>query len=428
MGGVESIVQRGTFALDNSTFVNTIDKVKANGHYYSDKPAMSYLVAVPVYSLIYNLFGINFKDHRRLAYYLITLFTVGLGISIMLVYFFKLLKRYELATKSKIFYTASLFLCTLVFTYSVIYSNHGLATALLPIAFYALLNLKKPKHYLFTGLLCGFTICIDLVAGGIFTALFGAWLFIKAKKKKLLLFDCAAMLALLVIFLKFPVTGSIFAVIYFIWLIKNTKSNTALFYAGVLIPVLIALLINFAISGSIIPFNVNTQLFKFSGSAFNEASLSGVVSQSGTQLWKYAFDLVIGKRGFILFTPVLLFAIAGLIIALFRKEHREEAIIVGMGIISVLLFYITRTNNHGGCCYGLRWTVPLIPLIYYFTPLLFEKKSKYVIILKVAFVMVLLISTIFAFVGAMEPWSCTDGLLPKYMVEGLIHKLTFNIF
>jgi hypothetical protein len=380
MAGVESIVERGTFAIDNSTFVNTIDKVKSGEHYYSDKPAMSYLVAVPVYYVLHRFFDLDFAHNRNLTYYLVTLFTVGISICIMLVYFYRLLGRFNLDKSMRIFYTASMYLGTLVFPFSLVYSNHGLATALVVITFYALLNAKTSEHYLYTGLLSGFLATIDLVLGSIFSILFFIWIFVKARRK------------------------------------------TTLFIAGAVIPVLVTLLINYSISGSIIPFNVNTQLFDFKGSAFGPGSLSGIVAQPLSEIGSYAFDLTLGKRGFLSFTPVLVFSLAGLIIALFRKKYRNEAMLVLAGTIATLVFYITRTNNHGGCSYGLRWTVPLIPLIYLFTPLIFAKKFKFITTVKILFVIVLVVSICFALLGAMEPWTCSQGLVPDFLIEQLKKK------
>jgi hypothetical protein len=381
LGAVESIVERGTFSIDNSTFVNTIDKVKANGHYYSDKPAMSYLVAVPAYFFLYHLFGFNFASNRELTYFLVTLSTVGLAISIMLVYFYRLLELFNLNQTKRLFFLSSMFLGTLVFSYSLVYSSHGLATALIPICLYFVLNVKKPKQMFITGLMCGLTACVDMVAGSIFTALF------------------------------------------FMFLWRNKRKNIMFFAVGAAIFALLAFLINFYISGNIIPFNVNQQMFNFSGSAFDKNSLSGVVMQPWANIPQYAFDLTFGKRGFFLFTPVLIFSVAGLICALFKKKYRELAILICMGAILTLLFYVIKTNNHGGCSYGLRWTVPLIPLLYLFTPIIFQVKTRFINWIKIAFIITLGVSAFFAFLGAMEPWTCTEGLIPKEHVRSLIGKL-----
>ncbi len=382
MAGVESIVERGTFAIDNSTFVNTIDKVKSGEHYYSDKPAMSYIIAVPAYYALHRFFDLDFVKNRGLTYYWITLLTIGLGVAIMLVYFYRLLARFGLNKKTRVFYTAAMFLGTLVFTYSLIYNSHGLVAAWLVISLYLVLSAKKPKQYFFAGVASGFTAMIDLV------------------------------------------TGNIFAVLFLILLFFKNRRKTLLFVAGAMIPIIIAIAINVYISGSIMPFNVNPQLFDFSGSAFGKGSLSGVVMQSWPQIPAYAFDLLLGKRGFFLFTPVLIFSFAALIMALYRKKYRDEAIIALMGFIATFVFYITRTNNYGGCSYGLRWTVPLIPIIFYFTPVLFEKKTRLLKLLKIAFFITLIISAIFTFVGAMEPWTCSNGLLPEFMVKSLINKFS----
>ncbi len=386
MGAVESIVERGTFSIDNSTFVNTIDKVKSGEHYYSDKPAMSYLLVVPHYFLLYHLFGLNFAENRNLTYYLITLFSVGLGISIMLVYFYRLLERYKLKKSARIFYTVSMFLGTLIFPYSLIYSAHGISAFLLPICLYFVLNARTKRQHLLTGLMCGLSASIDHVLGGIFFLIF----------------------------------------LIILW--RRSRFNTLFFISSAAIPVLVALLINFYISGNIAPFDINPELFDFQGSAFDKNSLSGIVMQSWANIPRYAFDLTFGKKGFFSFTPILIFSLLGLIMALFKKEHRELAILVGLGILFTLLFYITRTNNYGGCSYGLRWAVPLIPSLYLFTPVLFQVKKRIMILIKVAFIITLVVSAFFAFLGAMETWTCAEGVLPRFLFEEMSRKFSSPYF
>ena len=49
LGTVESLVQRQTFQLDDSTFIDTLDKIFRGGHYYSHQPPLLALIEAPVY-------------------------------------------------------------------------------------------------------------------------------------------------------------------------------------------------------------------------------------------------------------------------------------------------------------------------------------------------------------------------------------------
>jgi hypothetical protein len=370
MGAIQSIVENKTFAIDNSRFAWTVDRVSINGKFYSDKPALSYLVGVPIYFILYTI-GINFSNAPKLSYYLITLLTIGLSTSIMLVYFFRLLKKYNLDDRERLFYTASLGLGTLVLPYSVVFNNHGLAAALLLISFYYLvlnLNARNTWQYIVAGCMAGFTTTIDVIAGGVFLLLSSLFLF--------------------------PRIGF----------------KTAFFILAAVIPIFVYLSINLAISGSITPFNIRPELFEYQGSKVTLESLSGV-SRPASYL-TYAIALTVGEKGFFSYTPILFFSLGALIIAVADKKYRTEAILVAVGIIATLFYYITRTNNFAGCSYGLRWTVPFIPVLYYFTPLLFKQKMNTPPFVKISFGIMLVFSIVFSFMGVIDPWVCSHKLIP----------------
>src|SRR3989338_6622265 len=53
---LESVVERHTFAIDNSSFLNiTKDRVFFNGHFYSDKAPGLVFLALPVYFVLHSL-------------------------------------------------------------------------------------------------------------------------------------------------------------------------------------------------------------------------------------------------------------------------------------------------------------------------------------------------------------------------------------
>ena len=74
---IQSIVEDCSFAIDHSIFIAQGDKYYYKGHFYSDKPPLLAISAVPLYFILYNL-GLTFESHPGLVYYLITLITIGL--------------------------------------------------------------------------------------------------------------------------------------------------------------------------------------------------------------------------------------------------------------------------------------------------------------------------------------------------------------
>jgi len=389
MAAIQSIVEFRTFAIDQSQFVGTLDKVRINEHFYSDKLALSYLIGVPIYFILYHL-GITFSEWPHLSYYLITLLTIGLSINTMFVYFFRLIERYGLNTKQKFFYVTSLALGTLVLPFSTVFNSHGLSAAFILLTFYFILNIKRTINYLFVGILAGLVASIEFVTGHIFLSLFLIFLFIRARFFK-----------------------------------------TSLFFIGALIPILLQLYINWHISGSVIPFYLRPEFFDYPGSAFGPgSSLSGGVTNSWSQALRFAFDLTIGsKAGFLYYTPILYFSLIGIAVAFFKRKYRLDGIMVFIGVLATLLFYMFKIDNYGGCAYGMRYTVSLIPILYSFTPLLFDFKDRKVTFLKLLFIMTLVVSIAFSFIGIINPWTCQEEFaIMQQPLKELLTQIFYNPF
>jgi hypothetical protein len=372
MGAIQSIVEQQTFSITNSSFSATVDKVIIDGKFYSDKPALSYLIGVPIYFILHK-FGANFSAREDVSYYLITLFTIGFLTSIMLVYFYKLLALFKLTENEKILYVVALGFGTLILPFSLVFNNHVFGATLLLIVFYLVLHAYKTVQFILAGFFAGMAASVDLPA------------------------------------------GSIFLIIFFILLFKKIKFKSLFYILGACVPIFLYLMINFHISGSVIPFTLRAELWDYPGSVFGGGQTPGLVRQPSFNILNYTLTYTIGKRGFFSYTPILFFSMAGLIIAMFKNKYRRNAIFVGIGIICTILFYATRTIDFGGCAYGSRYTISLIPLLFLFTPVLFEQKSRFMPFLKMLFVFVLLISILFSAFGVLDPWTCDSFLLLKHL-------------
>ena len=87
LGTVESIVDRGTYQLDDSTFTNTIDKVYKDGHFYSHQPPLLSTLEAPVYWLL-HLSGARFHNRGKFVMtYAFTLLTNGLALALTVLVF-----------------------------------------------------------------------------------------------------------------------------------------------------------------------------------------------------------------------------------------------------------------------------------------------------------------------------------------------------
>jgi hypothetical protein len=371
MMAISAIVDQNTLSIDKVTFVSTGDKVFINGHFYSDKPALSYIVGVPVYWLISN-FGITFYTSPKWAYFLLSFFTIGITASFLFVYFFRFLSRYGISKKMRLFYTAAMGLGTLVFPYSTLFNSHLMTGAFLFFSYYCLSKARSNREYAFAGLFAGLTACFDSIIGPVFLACFIALLlWKKAGNQKLLCFILIAAVPILV-------------------------------YAG----------INYSVSRSVLPFNFDFTYFNYTGMQFEPDSCGNSFFRCRTmpELLIYAYDVVIGKKGLFSYSPLLLFALAGLILAIYHGKYRGEAIAVSVGVLLSILAFVAKTNDYGGCCFGFRHTVALIPILFAYTPLLFAEK-KLPSYWKTLFVLVFIISVYIGLMAIIQhPFSCSHKL------------------
>lgn len=100
-----------------------------------DKPPI-----LSLYEARYHVFGISFAKNPSLAYYFITLLTIGVTSAISLVYFYKRVKPISYTLQYNIIVTVVVGTGTVFFPYSTLFNNHTFSGALLMIATYLLVQ------------------------------------------------------------------------------------------------------------------------------------------------------------------------------------------------------------------------------------------------------------------------------------------------
>ena len=146
MATIQSLVEQFSFVIDKSTFIETGDKYFYNNHFYSDKPPLLSMYGALYYFVLKNLFNISFATTPRLAYYLVTLLTIGALTCVGLVYFHKILVEFfEIDQEWADLTTFIVGTGTLVLPYSIVLNNHIVSGVLLLISFYYLLKSKNKK-------------------------------------------------------------------------------------------------------------------------------------------------------------------------------------------------------------------------------------------------------------------------------------------
>lgn len=370
MATIESLVERGTFAIDNSTYNWTGDKVYIKGHFYSDKPpVLSFLAAGP-YFLMRSL-GLSFQNNEGFVYYMLTFLLVGIPAAITIYIFNKSLKLIGLSKNIRSKLVIGLGTGTLLLPFSTVFNNHILAMALCFVGFYLLLKNKfhvNKKNVFLAGFFVSLAATIDIIAGSIFF---------------------------------------VFFLVYILWS-KLGRSCAIIYLIAALVPFLLHSILNTRITGNILPVQFMPEYFEYPGSPWSKEYLSGFATHPDlTSLLTYAFHSLFGFHGLFSYTPVLLIFFFGLPKAKLYNLQKEATVIF-LATISLLAFYILKTNNYGGFSYGIRWFIPLVPFFMFFGSLSLKKRRDFLI-----FYVLFAISFIISLIGIINPWSdMTIGSIP----------------
>jgi hypothetical protein len=367
MATVQSLVESGSFVIDNTAFVGTGDKVFIDGHFYSDKPPLLAVLGAAVYLPLYHA-GFTLHQGWSTAYYLITLLTIRLLWLLGTVALFLSLRFTGLSEEKRFLVALALGVGSLYFSWSTVFNSHEFDAALLSIGFYFLLKARFEDQVKLNIGLAG--LCLSIAA----TA---------------------------------DMPDGIFYALFLLYVLRDPRLRVGtVFY---LLPLLVTLLPTFAmtysIHHSIMPVQLVRSYFQYPGSPWNVPveELSGMQVNSPKFAVSYALLALVGPRGFLLYNPILWVAVWALVqVVTHRKLFRYEAMVIGAGSGALVLYYLLFTSNYGGASYSIRWFVPTLPLLFFFLYHYFEESRQQ----RTRGVRALLYLSIgIAFIGAVNPWS-----------------------
>ena len=372
---MESLVEQGTFAIDDSTFKDTVDKIFVNGHFYSGKPPVLSFLGAGFYFILHHVFRLSISD--SLTYYSLTLLLVGVPSILMLVFFSKSLAFTRLDPKDHWIITYALGGGTLILSYSVVLNNHTVAASLLCLAFYCWLRIKQLPY----------NQSKFLFGAGFLSALAGV-------------IDTAAL----------P-----FVALFYILLVSRTRSFSLAYILGALAPFALHAVLNVAIVGDIFPAALfHSNLYHYPDSYWNNPI--GIDALNEPKL-VYTFHSLVGHHGLFLLTPTLIFPLVMLIKILTNRFHpfRREAIVVGFGCLVIIATYLFWSSNYGGVAFGFRWFILFVPLFFFFTAFFFvDVKSPRI---RGLFYGLLYLSVVVAGIGVRNPWTVFE---PYKMAKNLL--------
>jgi hypothetical protein len=366
MATVQSLVESGSFVIDRTPFVVTVDKVFINGHFYSDKPPMPSAVGALVYLPLYHA-GFQLHLGRGLAYYLVTLLTVKSLWLLGALAFFCCLEFAGLPAGACFIGSLALALGSLYFTWSATFNDHAIAAALLSIGFYFLLKARFEGQVNWH--LSAAAFCLSLAGTadmptGIFYALF--FLYVAADAR--------------------------------------LRAGVIFYLLPLLVTIVPAVAMTYSIHHSVLPVQLVKSYFEYPGSPWiGSDELSGMKINGPAFFLSYGALALVGPRGFLLYNPILVLALWGLVRTLRRPgTFLREAVVIASGSAILVLYYLLFTNNYGGDSYSVRWFVPLLPLLLFF---LYPYLDSYGPARARAFRALLAVSVLIASVGLVNPWS-----------------------
>lgn len=324
---VECLIDRHTLAIDDSTFLPlTKDKLWIAGHFYSDKSPVPALLMAVVYGGWQTLTGWSAAEWPAGFVYALTLASSGAAYVAAVCCVFQLGLTLGLRQGDTLWLTASFALATVAPVYARSVNNHVflLAVAAALMLHLARLATTPPSTWLMLGIgtMAGLGYAIDLGAGPpllLCTLALVAWR--TRASRPVLLVGLGAM----------P------------WLFLNHA-------------------VNYATGGTFKPANAVPEYLAWPGSPFDAHNMTGMINHVGPLAFlRYAFDLLVGQRGFLGHNPALFLAAASLPLLLARPtRERPELLFAGCWAVGTWLLYALTSNNHSGICLTVRWFVPLL--------------------------------------------------------------------
>jgi hypothetical protein len=325
---IESLVDYGTYTIDQSQYVRTIDKVKVGKHYISTKPPTLPTYAAGVYWMFQKLTGKTLAANEGACVWFISLCTGWLAHLVFLVYLWRLSRLLLQRQLAILGLMAAGCFSYLGVAYATAINNHSIGAAIALVGFYYAYRLRnqidvKPRHWVQAGLCFGFLTAVDLPSGAL-------------------------------------MVGALVYLGTYDW------RKTLWLFAPALLPGLACqLALGYHITGSFKPAYENAELKQFAGNYF-KGNQHGIDALREPK-WLYTFNSLFGHHGVFSMTPLFCFGAWEMARALRSKRRWPEVILIVASSVVITAFYMYRTRNYGGWSVGMRHLLPIMPfLLVYF--------------------------------------------------------------
>jgi hypothetical protein len=352
---VEALVDHHTLAIDNSIYVKvppprpdtpppyrgdveaatngTGDKMFIRGHFYSDKSPVPGFLMAGWYRAWQRWTGSTARNRPDAFCRAMTWTSSGLAYVVAVLCIYRLGRVLRLAPAWRLALAGSFGLSTVALPYAWQVNSHILLLAVsaaltLGLARLCLAHLGERLdlgHLARLGGLAGLGYTMDLGTGPVL--LFGTGLLVLARGRLrgVVMFACGAL----------P------------WLLLHHA-------------------LNYQVGGTLRPANAVAEYFRYPGSAFDTANLTGRFLHAGPgHFLLYAASMLFGKRGFLGHNLPLFLALPAAVILLRRHGRHWPIVLWAVGCcVGTWLLYAATSNNSSGRCCSIRWFVPLLAPAY----------------------------------------------------------------
>ncbi len=408
LAAVESLVDRGTFAIDDSVFVNvpsncrpyepgdaanqtgTLDKLFIHGHFYSDKTPVPSLLMAGIYKVVQTITGLSARESPQWFCWLLTVCTSGLAYVVGVRSMHRIGCTVGLPRTTTLLWVISFALGTGALAYSRNVNNHIMLLGIVAALLAEMLEFE-PANFFRIGLLAGLGYTIDLGIGPVLFLGTLIWLACRARSPKGRATNSP--LASSVSTPPYPPRpgrvrcstplpvndqpdegasrdlarieegSSVSTPPYPPRVggggggLRRCMHSLVVFSLGALPWLALHHAINYSIAGRIGPANANPEYLNWPGSPFNSANMTGHWQHHNLRdFLVYSLDLLFGKKGFISNNQMLILGFAAIPFVLTRKLREKPELLC-------VLFW---SRNIRGLCRRIEQllgTVCLGPLV-----------------------------------------------------------------
>jgi ADP-heptose:LPS heptosyltransferase len=369
LAAVESLIDRGTLAIDDSVFcgcpqplidaghtpypadqpgllrVGTLDKLYVHGHFHSDKPAVVSVLMAGLYEPLLWLGLPRPGDRPDVFVWVITVLTSGLGYAAAVGCLWVLGRRVGLTPGYRLAWLAAFALATYAPTYTQHVNNHAVQLGV--VAGMCVLFLRVADATGVGRTAWGSLVGLGTLAGLGFNLDFGSGP---------------------------PLTAAAFAAV--VWRTRRVAPVAA--FSLALLPWVVAGMgVNYAIAGVWLPMNMYPEFHDWPGCPFSAANLTGYRRHGPLDQALYAGAMLFGKHGFWNHNLPLLLAVAGAWGVLRRPFPGRAELLALLGwCVASWGMYAVLSNNMGGANCSVRWFVPFLAPGFWLLAILLKNRPE----------------------------------------------------